>query len=271
MKKSRAIGDLLKELFTEPSSVRKLLYNHVRERSAQKRVRKHYGIDAIPYIELMDLLPEEGETLHHYTFLNGNSRVSDIALIKSLCRRPEECDFLEIGTWRGETIRNVADVARSCTSISLPDEDVRKARGNRVAGMQRMFSAGVENIEHIHHDSKTFDIESLDRKFDVIFIDGEHSYEGVLADTRNAFRVLKDEHSVIVWHDFARGFEHLRFEVLEAALDGSPSASHREHIFRVSNTLCGVYMPDPPATKDLKPPHTPTSSFDISLKATDRH
>ncbi len=266
MKKHRAIGALLKQFITAPSSIRKLLYNHIREESARKRVKKKYGLSGLDSIELLDLMDPEGEHLHHYTFLGGNSRVTDIALLKALGRGFEGLDFLEIGTWRGETIINMADIARRCVSISLPDEMVRKARGEKVARMQRLFSEGKENIQHIHQDSKSLDPKSLGRSFDLIFIDGEHSYEGVYTDTKNAFELLKDERSMIVWHDFSKGFEDLRFEVLEAALDACPSDAHRSNIFRVDNTLCGVYMPNPPKKGYEEPPLFPHTTFDISIK-----
>ncbi len=267
MKKSEAVVKLFRYLITDRAPIRKKLFNHVRERAGKDDVIGVHGRKTLPYVDLLDLLPSEGESIHHYTFLKGSSPIPDIALVKAMCRRFEEADFLEIGTQRGETIVNVADVARSCTSLSLPDEDVRKAMGEQAAAMQRLFSDDVPNIQHIHHDSKTFDFEKLDRKFDVIFIDGDYSYEGVRSDTENAFRSLKDEHSVIIWHDFAKNFEDLRFEVINAALDGCPSEQERNRVFRVSNTVCGIYLPKgDQEARELETPHPPDKVFDITLK-----
>jgi predicted O-methyltransferase YrrM len=38
-------------------------------------------------------------------------------------------------------------------------------------------------------------------QFDVVFIDGDHSYEGVEADTRLAFDVVRPG-GLVIWHDF---------------------------------------------------------------------
>jgi hypothetical protein len=36
-------------------------------------------------------------------------------------------------------------------------------------------------------------------RFDLVFIDGDHSYPYVVSDTRNAFKVLRDDNPMIVW------------------------------------------------------------------------
>ncbi len=42
---------------------------------------------------------------------------------------------------------------------------------------------------------------SPDEKFDLVFIDGSHEKDSVIADTKVAFSVLK-ENGVILWHDY---------------------------------------------------------------------
>jgi predicted O-methyltransferase YrrM len=186
-------------------------------------------------------LPLE-ETIHTYSFLDGTSMLTDLALLKSLARRFEHCSFLEIGTWRGESVANVASVAEECTTMCLSDEEMRKAKyPDENILNHAIFSRKLGNVTHIGHDSRTFDFASLGKKFDLIFIDGDHSYEAIKSDTQNAFRLLKDESSVIIWHDYGFTPSSIRWSVLAGILDGCP-AHAQESLHHVSNTMCAVFL-----------------------------
>jgi uncharacterized protein (DUF488 family) len=122
-------------------------------------------------------------------------------------------------------------------------------------------------LTQIYHNSLTFDYTKLNRKFDLIFIDGDHSTEAVKIDTANAFNLLKDENSVIIWHDFGNNYSEQRHDVIAGALLGAPKDKH-PYIYRVTNTLCGIYT-----SKKLQtlPQDTnlimPSKLFDVSLKS----
>ena len=88
--------------------------------------------------------------------------------------------------------------------------------------MHRFFSKDIPNITHLQADSQTFNFSSLQKKFDVIFLDGDHHTESIVKDTQNAFQLLKDDNSIIVWHDYGLGTETTRFNVLAGILDGCP-------------------------------------------------
>jgi predicted O-methyltransferase YrrM len=57
------------------------------------------------------------------------------------------------------------------------------------------------NIEFVHTDSKRFREVWDQQKFDFIFIDGDHSYEGVKADSDLAFELIAPG-GIIVWDDY---------------------------------------------------------------------
>jgi predicted O-methyltransferase YrrM len=202
------------------------------------RVSQKYGCPN--GLSTIDLTFEE--TIYPYTFLEGTSMLTDIALLKSLASRYEHCTYLEIGTWRGESVANVASVAEECITISLSEEEMRQAKfSEEVIRNHAIFSREMSNVTHIGHNSRTFDFSSLGKKFDLIFIDGEHSYEAIKSDTRNAFRLLKDESSAIVWHDYSYGPEVVRWSVLAGILDGCPRNAQGS-IYHVSNTMCAIYL-----------------------------
>ncbi len=175
-------------------------------------------------------------------------------------------DYLEIGTWRGESVANVAPLVKNAVSINLPDESMRMMKMEEdYINMHRFFSKKMPNISHLEADSQTFDFNSLQQKFDLIFIDGDHHTKSIINDTKNAFRLLKDENSVIVWHDYGLGTETTRFNVLAGILDGCPS-EHIKHLYRVSHSLCAIFTLQEITSNFIKPNTKPNACFEVDLK-----
>jgi len=237
------------------------------ERDKEKYLKKKYGISQLTTVNLLDLLPGLHETISSYSFLEGASMVTDIAMLKGLARSYPECKYLEIGTWRGESLVNIAEVAKHCVSIDLSPEEMRKKKFSEgIIANQGFFVKEVLNVRRIFHDSVSFDFSTLQSSFDLIFIDGDHHYESVKADTKNAFNLLKDENSVIVWHDYAFSPERVRPEVLAGILDGLPVAEH-SNLYHVSNTLCAVLTRKKFHGQMISFPSFPDKVFTINITA----
>ena len=268
MNKLQLFFAFLKILLTDLGSFLKNLYHFTNEQSKKNYVLKTYAHlnHGLPDVNIMELLPGFESDVINYTYLDGTSRPIDIALLNLLVKERKDCDYMEIGTWRGESISNVAAFAKSCTSVSLPDDEMEKGGWTEDARFQRFFSEGIPNVNHVQANSHTFDFSSLGKKFDVIFIDGDHSYKGVRIDTENAFKLLKDENSVIVWHDYGNTFEKPQWEVLAGMMDGAPREA-RKHIYHVSNTLCAIYHPKAIESKITSGPQYPDKVFNIHIKA----
>ncbi|MFT6866553.1 MAG: hypothetical protein ACJA08_001384 [Cyclobacteriaceae bacterium] len=265
MKPIQAVFPFLKLIFFDRKRLLKSLLNYTKEADRRRHFQKQYGKSVLPFVDINQLVEIDAE-IDNYTYLDGTSRVIDIALLMSLCKLYENCNYLEIGSWRGESLMNVSKVAKTCTSISLSKADMEAFGMSKSATeVQRLFSKHRENINHIEANSLTYDFNQLDEKFDVIFIDGDHTYEGVKSDTENAFKLLRDEHSVIVWHDCGGGYEGYRYEVISAIIDGAPAAMQPK-IFRVTNTLCGIFTNKQIVGEILKSPQTPTKVFSIHIK-----
>ena len=226
----------------------------------------HGLADGLPQIDLLDLFPAFDESVTPYAFLEGGSSTIDLALLKALARRYERCRYFEIGSWRGESIANVASVAHECISLSLSDEEMRQAGWtDPYVATAKFFSRPLKNVVHIGHDSKTFDYTPYLGTCDLVFIDGDHSYDGVRSDTANAFRLLRDDRSVIVWHDYMRTSEEdVLWGVVAGLLDGAP-ASARRQLYHVSNTLCAVYIQGDFRTAKPAVPAIPNKAFDVKI------
>ena len=232
----------------------------------RSEIIRKYGIEQLPTIDICDLIPDFSETISNYTYLDGTSLPIDIMLLKSLARTFANCAYLEIGSWRGESISNIYEITGDCTALTLSDAEMQAiGKSDDYAKVHGLFSKNLKNLKTIEHNSRTFDFGSLNKKFDLLFIDGDHSYEGVLSDTKNTLPLRKDINSVIVWHDYGISTELVRHSVLAGILDGVPR-EHHKHLYHVSNTLCAVYIMNRNfSTTYTRFPSKPDKIFTIKL------
>jgi hypothetical protein len=245
----------------------KALFHTVNKWEAEQRLNKTVYGKGLPQIDILDLIPGLHETIEPATLLYGTSTPIDFVLLKSLCKRYNgQCDYFEIGTWRGESMAVVSPVCKSVTSLSLGNAEMERIGwGGKFLTMQRMFSKHLPNATHIEGNSRYFDFGSLNKKFDVVFVDGDHSYEGVKNDTAKVFSLLKDENSIIVWHDYTANFEHIDKEVFSGIIEGTPE-SERQYLYQVSNTLCAIYTRQKFPTRVFEYPKVPDKKFTITIK-----
>lgn len=197
----------------------------------------------LPVISFNELFGTFKESISPFAFLDGGSLPTDLALLKGLARQIEQCNYFEIGTWRGESVANVSQVARECYTMDLPDEEKRRI-GMSEAYIQQhaLYSKELPNVIHLKANSLTFDFLSLNKKFDLVFIDGDHHYESVLNDTLKVISGLIHEKSIIVWHDYAYNPENIRYEVFAAILDGCGPQFY-SNLYHIANTMCAIYYP----------------------------
>ena len=233
----------------------------------KKMVIEKYLLSAgLPVVDLLDIVPNFREKIDPFCFLDGGSTPPDLGLLKALAASFPSCEYFEIGTWRGESVANVASVATHCTTLNLPDEEMRKLGMSKdYVQSHRFFSEKLQNVTHLQHNSLTFDFQSLQQKFDLIFIDGDHHYESVRSDTANAFRLLKDERSMIVWHDYSHTpSSGIRWDVVRGILDGAPKEK-QAGLYHVSNTLCALYSSQPLVSKQVSLFDPPNKYFTVTL------
>ena len=260
----KKILEIIKIVMRNPK-VLGYVYEH--DNPTKNYVIKHYGLkNGLPTIDFLDILPEAEEKITHFSGLSHGSTISDYTLLKGLARKFKECRYLEIGTWFGESLVNIASVARECVSISLSDKELEQQGATKEEILvQRIFSKNLLNVKHIKHNSKTFDFSTIG-KFDFIFIDGDHSYEGVKSDTKNAFKILKDSTSIIAWHDYSDlTGTTINWGVLSGILDGCPK-ENLKNLYHISNTMCLIYINKNFKVKDI-PSGIPNKTFTINILA----
>ncbi len=266
MSKLNTFLSILKKIITNPSSLNMLVD---KELEMKQYLLDKYGFDQLPTVDIKVLFPSLCEEVDNYTFLDGSSTILDIVLLKQLARQFTNCSYLEIGSWRGESIYNVSQVAGKCTSLTLSANDMKLL--NFQPGMielDGLFSNHVKNIKKIEHNSFTYNFSNFTEKFDLIFVDGDHSYKGIKSDTANVLNLLNNDASVIVWHDYSIGFESVRYSVLAGILDSVPRDMHR-YLYHVSNTMCAILIKKGYGTYITKFPTRPNKAFLLNVSVHD--
>jgi hypothetical protein len=208
----------------------------------EQRVSSTYGLPGgLPTIGVTDLLPNLNTKVGYYTYKPGTSLALEIAMMRTIAERKPGLRFLEIGSYLGEAIANVADAGAQCVSVSLGDEDMKKLGfGGHIAN-NRFFIKQHPNIKNIDANSHTYDFSGLGT-FDLVFIDGDHTYEGVRNDTEKVFANCIKQDTIVFWHDYADK-AGVRWPVLGAIMDGLPEI-YRDRIFYIENTLSAIYVPE---------------------------
>jgi predicted O-methyltransferase YrrM len=122
-----------------------------------------------------------------------------VAAISQL-RRPRR--IFEFGTFIGRTTRHLAAMNPEAEvwTLDLP----REANPFRFADRVGSYFEGTPEAARIHflrEDARTFDPTPYRGTMDFIWVDGDHSYEGVRNDSEKAFQMLAPG-GAILWHDF---------------------------------------------------------------------
>jgi hypothetical protein len=266
MSKAAKLFKALRLLVRQPS-----LLNHVIDTDGnwQHYVDKRYPFaNGLPVVKFVDLTGASSGEVPVFAFLDGGSLPTDHFLLMNLAAKIKRCKYFEIGTWRGESVANVARHAAHCTTLNLSDKQMRQAGMNEeTIDLIGFFSKDLPNVTHLRGNTSDFDFAGLHQKFDLIFIDGDHHYEMVKNDTQKVFAHLVHDRSIVVWHDYARNPETPRFDVFAGILDGLPAHLH-QNLYHAGNTLSAVYSPSKYNAKPLCNPVRPKYFFSVGLSIT---
>ncbi|WP_088330410.1 class I SAM-dependent methyltransferase [Lacimicrobium sp. SS2-24] len=226
----------------------------------------------LPLLDLGRELSRDPEAMifEDITFSVGGSGILDYALLKMVARRLSPKAYLEIGTWRGESIASIANIVPQCYSISLPDDAITHmdtaGKGFPTTKFSRYFSKNVKNIKHYLTDSTSFDFEKLEVRPNLVYIDGDHSFEGIATDTKNVFNYIDKDNSIVIWHDFKtkdNRYQQITINAIWSVVDKDIS----DNIFGVDNSMSGIYIPQALQSRFIFQPHDDTLySYQVSMR-----
>lgn len=185
--------------------------------------------------------------------MTSKPNVADLLYVSAIAKHLRARNIFEFGTYIGRTTYYLSEASEEAmvTTLDLPLE-----RGSKTGDYLSTYFRGTERegrIRQILCDSKEFDTTPFRKRMDFIFVDGDHSYEGVKNDTEKAFDMLAPG-GVIVWHDYnARpdvGLAHYFVELTK-----------KQPLFRIHNTSLLLYIEgiDPMTFKPFEMRSSPTA------------
>jgi hypothetical protein len=213
----------------------------------------HRGIASLPLAQVPD--SESHIRMLSSGWLPGATPPQDLYALLRIVRWLKPRNIFEIGTSQGITTAHLAlNSEAEIYTLDLPRELARNLRGYS-AGDLGLLQPEKDIGEHyrrfddrgqVHQlfgDSRTFDDQTYQDSMDLVLVDGCHVYEGVLADSEKAFRLL-GENGAILWHDFA----NLR-DVTRAVK--TVAKSHQ--IFHLEGTWLALYVRGASLLEALRP------------------
>jgi predicted O-methyltransferase YrrM len=166
--------------------------------------------------------------------MTSKPNLVELLYVSAIAKHLRARNIFEFGTYIGRTsyYLSYASEESIVTTLDLPLE-----RGSKTGNYLGTYFRGTEREDRIRQilcESKEFDTTPLRKKMDFIFVDGDHSYEGVKNDTEKAFDMLAPG-GVIIWHDYnARPDDGLANYFVEF--------TKRTPLFRIHNTSILLYM-----------------------------
>lgn len=147
-------------------------------------------------------------------WLPGATPPQDLYALLRIVRWLQPRKIFEIGTSQGITTAHMAlNSEAEIYTLDLPHElagDLRGYSAGDLRLLQPQLDIGTHyrpfnehgRVHQLFGDSRAFDDRIYQGAMDLVLVDGCHVYEGVLADSEKAFRLL-GENGAILWHDFA--------------------------------------------------------------------
>ena len=112
MNRGKAMLQFAGLIFKDFGNVLKALLKYTEEADKRIYVQNKLGFkNGLPFVDIKDLVKSLDEKIDNYTFLSGTSYPNDILFLKAICRNYNDCEYFEIGSWRGESISTPSPAA----------------------------------------------------------------------------------------------------------------------------------------------------------------
>ncbi len=137
--------------------------------------------------------------------------------------------ILELGSYRGDTARILAENTNDDVTICAVDIDERHGSSYAGSPVARKIVRKTGRI--------TEGLFAGEGKYDLIFVDANHDFASVMNDTEVAFKVLADQ-GVILWHDYA---EDAYFNGLNGVPEALNYFSRTHALYAIRGTRLAIF------------------------------
>jgi hypothetical protein len=173
----------------------------------------------LPVVTWQDVLARKPVSIVEPRKNAGDVNLAELAVLGSAAAAVAGGDeIIEIGTFDGRTTLNFAVNAPAHSQVFTldlppdlpprfglaPGEDafVNKPRaGRHFADPRPEFAAAAGRIAQAYGDSATYDWSAHVGRAGLVFVDGSHAYDYVIADTGTALRLVANK-GMVIWHDY---------------------------------------------------------------------
>lgn len=171
---------------------------------------------------------------------------AELLAIAALCATIQPRRVFEIGTYTGESTRVIAYNTPSdtrITTLDLTPEEFARRTGRQphfVVGSAFHGTAEAVKIEQHVVGERGFDFAPYRNHYDLVFVDADHSYNAVRADSNQAFRLLRPG-GVVLWDDYTWTEQHPECVGVTRAVN---ELAATRPIYRVAGTRLAVTIVD---------------------------
>ena len=196
-----------------------ILSHAVRRTSRRLRGVTRGQATRLPQVSWREIFPAKAIRLVQPAKNHGDVNLAELAVLATAAAAVKGGEeIVEIGTFDGRTTLNLAVNAPAHLSVFTldlpastapkfdlaPAEDVlvQKPRsGRHFVEAQGEWEAPASRITQLLGDSATFDFSGHHGRAGLVFVDGSHAYDYVMADTATALRLVAPK-GIVLWHDY---------------------------------------------------------------------
>ena len=199
----------------------------LRDYLEDSNIRETYPTDLFPGLEKISIpVGAINEESGHYNQV-------DLLYVAAIAKFRECRRMFEIGTYQGRTTYHLTLAAEDALVYTLnlpPEEDPSVAE---FIGCWFKNTDRERQIRQIFKNSSEFDPTPYAGQMDLVFVDGDHSYEAVKNDTEKALQMLAPG-GIVLWHDFATKSPGVVRYLREF--------SQQHPLFRLKHTCLALYI-----------------------------
>jgi Methyltransferase domain len=173
----------------------------------------------LPQANWRELFPARPIFLAQPAKNQGDVNLAELAVLATAAASVSAgSEIIEIGTFDGRTTLNLAinsPAQDAVLTLDLPPKTkprydlapgerafVEKPRSGRYfVEAPAEWAAAAGRITQLLGDSATYDWSAHRERAGLVFVDGSHAYDYVMADTRTALSLIAPK-GVVIWHDY---------------------------------------------------------------------